>query len=169
MLTDNFIEYRSEPFASDLEVERHGTDFFATSLRDARVRLYKKDVELFINSFTKENVLGKLDAQGAFTLSYRLLIDGEPKYVSLKAVRVKSNENHIIIGVNNIDIQVRQKKAFDRLKQEQLIYSRITALSKDFICIYTVNPETDEFTEYSANKAYEALALSTARISLTPR
>ena len=45
-------------------------------------------------------------------------------------------------------------------KQEQLIYSRITALSKDFICIYTVNPETDEFTEYSANKAYEALALS---------
>ena len=160
LLTDNFIEYRSEPFASDLEVERHGTDFFATSLRDARVRLYKKDVELFINSFTKENVLSEIDAQGAFTLSYRLLIDGEPKYVSLKAVRVKSNENHIIIGVNNIDIQVRQKKAFDRLKQEQLIYSRITALSKDFICIYTVNPETDEFTEYSANKAYEALALS---------
>ena len=160
LLTDNFIEYRSEPFASDLEVERHGTDFFAASLRDARVRLYKKDVELFINSFTKENVLSEIDSQGAFTLSYRLLINGEPKYVSLKAVRVKSNENNIIVGVNNVDAQIRQKKALERMNQERITYSRITALSEDFICIYTVNPETDEFSEYSAISAYDALALA---------
>lgn len=145
LLTDNFIEYRSEPFASDLEVERYGTDFFAASLRDARVRLYKKDVELFINSFTKENVLSEIDSQGAFTLSYRLLINGEPKYVSLKAVRVKSNENNIIVGVNNVDAQIRQKKALERMNQERITYSRITALSEDFICIYTVNPKPTSF------------------------
>jgi len=97
--------------------------------------------------------------QGAFTLSYRLLINGEPKYVSLKAVRIKTHPDHIIVGVNNVDAQVRQKEALERMNQERIIYSRITALSEDFICIYTVNPETDEFSEYSAISAYDALAL----------
>ena len=70
------------------------------------------------------------------------------------------DEDTIIVGINNIDTQVRQKRAFDRMKQEQITYSRITALSEDFICIYTVNPETDEFSEYSAISAYDALALA---------
>ena len=155
-----FIEYSSAALADELEVERHGTDFFGSSRREARKRLYSEDLELFLDSFTEGNILCQIDSQGAYTLSYRLLINGEPKYVSLKAVRVKSNENNIIVGVNNVDAQIRQKKALERMNQERSTYSRITALSEDFICIYTVNPETDEFSEYSAISAYDALALA---------
>ena len=95
-----FIEYSSAALADELEVERHGTDFFGSSRREARKRLYSEDLELFLDSFTEGNILCQIDSQGAYTLSYRLLINGEPKYVSLKAVRVKSNENNIIVGVS---------------------------------------------------------------------
>ena len=38
--------------------------------------------------------------------------------------------------------QMRQKEEMDRLKAEQITYSRINALSRDYVCIYTVNPVT---------------------------
>lgn len=157
--TNDFIEYSSDTTAEELEVERHGTDFFEASRYDARKRLYYEDVEMFRSAFKKEKILREIEATGAFTIDYRLIIDGVPRYVTLKAVRIKSDPDHIIIGANNVDTQMRQKKALERMNQERITYSRITALSEDFICIYKVNPETDEFSEYSAISTYDAFAL----------
>ena len=157
--TNDFIEYSSDTTAEELEVERHGTDFFEASRYDARKRLYYEDVEMFRSAFKKEKILSEIEATGAFTIDYRLIIDGVPRYVTLKAVRIKSDPDHIIIGANNVDTQMRQKKALERMNQERITYSRITALSEDFICIYKVNPETDEFSEYSAISTYDAFAL----------
>ncbi len=64
-------------------------------------------------------MLRAIDELGAFTLNYRLLIKGEPTYVSMKAVRMGPGDNHIIIGVNNVDAQVKigkKRKAQNRLK-----------------------------------------------------
>ncbi len=157
--TNDFIEYSSDTTAEELEVERHGTDFFEASRYDARKRLYYEDVEMFRSAFKKEKILSEIEATGAFTIDYRLIIDGVPRYVTLKAVRIKSDPDHIIIGANNVDTQMRQKKALERMNQERITYSRITALSEDFICIYKVNPETDEFSECSAISTYDAFAL----------
>lgn len=159
--TNDFIEYSSDTTAEELEVERHGTDFFNASRHDARKRLYYEDVEMFRAAFKKEKILNEIEATGVFTLSYRLIINGVPRYVNLKAVRINSDPDHIIIGANNVDTQMRQKKAFERMKQERIAYSRITALSEGFICLYTVDPETDDFIEYSAIKEYHTLNLHT--------
>ena len=121
-----FIEYSSAALADELEVERHGTDFFGSSRRKARKRLYSEDLELFLDSFTEGNILCQIDSQGAYTLSYRLLIDGEPKYVSLKAVRIKTHPDHIIVGVNNVDAQVRQKEALERMNQERILFMMVS-------------------------------------------
>ena len=74
-------------------------DFFNSSRRDARHALYPGDVPLFLNSFTKENIIRAIEQEGAFLLSYRLMLGGEPTFVNLKAVRNKTDEDHIIIGV----------------------------------------------------------------------
>ena len=97
--TDKFIEYSSNAAAGELEIERHGDDFFKASRRDARHALYPGDVPLFLNSFTKENILRAIEEEGAFLLSYRLILGGEPTFVNMKAVRIKSDEDNIIIGV----------------------------------------------------------------------
>ncbi|MBO4217601.1 MAG: diguanylate cyclase [Clostridia bacterium] len=152
---DEYIEYRSDKSIEDLSVENQGSDFFTTARRDAVSMLYEDDRQGFINAFSKQNVLEHIDSTGAFTYSYRLLVNGEPTYVNLKATRIIDDSEHIIIGVSNIDAQMKYQEAFERVKEERITYARITALSGDFICVYTVDPKTGNYTEYSATKDYE--------------
>ena len=160
--TEDFIQYSSSQQQEDINLERHGKDFFNASRQDALKLVYPDDRELVIRSFTKENVLHALQAQGSFTLTYRLLMDGEPVYVNMKAVRMNTDDHHIIIGVNNINAQMQEKQALERLEEERTTYARICALSGDYICIYTVDPVTDRYTEYNASSDYEKLELERA-------
>ncbi len=157
--TNQFIEYTPDAGLGDLAVERRGADFFNASAKDAQLFIYKGDREAFIEAFTREKVLRTLDEHGTFTLTYRLLMDGNPVYVHMKAVRMRTDRKHIIIGVSNVDAQMRQKEAMARLEAEQATYSRINALTKGFICIYTVDPDTGHYVEYSATRDYAGLNL----------
>ena len=65
-----------------------------------------------------------------------------------------------IIGVSNIDAQMKQRDALERARQERLMYNRITALSGDMLCIYVVDPETNCYSENSDANDYTALGLA---------
>ena len=108
LATEQFVEYSSKDGPGELTEERHGDDFFAASRTDARVRLYADDQDAFVRAFTRENVLRAIDKTGAFTMTYRLLFDDGPAYVSMKATRMTGHGDHIIIGVNIVDAQMNQ-------------------------------------------------------------
>ena len=158
--TEEFIEYSPDAVHEDLTVERRGGDFFNVSAKDARLFIYKEDQDDFINSFTKDNVLKNIDDHGNYTITYRLMINDVPAYVSMKAVRMHYDKNHIIVGVSNVDAQMRQKEAMARLQAEETTYSRVNALTKGFICIYTIDPDTGRYVEYSSSGGYEGLGLT---------
>ena len=158
--TEKFIEYSSDVSADELAVERHGEDFFRASRRDALEYLYQDDREAFIAAFTKEHVLQELDEQGTFTLTYRLLIAGKPVYVHMKAQRMPQDPKHIIVGVSNVDSQMKQQMMLDKIRQDQKVYSRMIALSGEYICIYVIDPETENYVEYSAADVYKGLGLA---------
>ncbi len=158
--TDKFIEYSSGGNYGDLSIERHGDDFFNASRHDAKEALYPDDVEPFIEVFTKENIVRNLNEYGSFTLTYRLMKNGEPVYVNMKIVRIKTKGNHIMIGVNNVEAQMRHQEAYERVKEERTTYARISALTGDYLYIYTVDPETDSYMEYSAAKDGEGFGLA---------
>ena len=158
--TEDFIEYTSNVGDEDLTIERHGKDFFRASRQDALKFLYHEDRENFIRQFTKEHVLEEMDRQGTFTVTYRLLQNGEPFYVNMKAMHMRRDDRHIIIGVSNIDFQMKQKAAIDKARQDQILYSRIMALSGDYISMYAVDLETEHYVEYNATDLYEELGLA---------
>jgi diguanylate cyclase (GGDEF)-like protein len=73
---------------------------------------------------TRKNVLSEVKRNGIFTLSYRLMMDGKPRYVQMKAAMVEEKEGkQLIIGINDIDSQVRQEEEYSR----RLILARIEA------------------------------------------
>jgi diguanylate cyclase (GGDEF)-like protein len=118
METEEFVEYRPDPQREDLSLERHGGDFFAQSRKDALQALYKEDQKAFIEAFTKENMEQTLDTEGTYTLTYRLLINDVPTYVNMKGVRMRGDRKHVIIGVSNVDAQMRQQEALTRMKAD---------------------------------------------------
>jgi len=156
--TDEFTEYNPDASIGNLSVERRGSDFFNASIRDAETAVHPDDRETFKMEFSKEYVLRILELEGTYSLSYRLMKDGEPLYVNMKAVRIDSD--HIVIGVNNVDSYMRHKEELERAQEESLAYARISALSGDFIAMYTVDPDTDGYMEYSSTGGYEDLGLA---------
>ncbi len=158
--TENFIEYTSGGTYGDLSIERHGEDFFSASRHDAKDALYPDDVEPFVEIFTKENIVRSLNQYGSFTYTYRLMKNGEPVYVNMKIVRIKTKGNHIMIGVNNVDAQMKHQEALERVKEERITYARISALTGDYLYIYTVDPENDRYMEYSAKEDDTGLGLA---------
>ncbi|MCR4619032.1 MAG: EAL domain-containing protein [Lachnospiraceae bacterium] len=158
--TEKFVEYRTDPITNELVVERNGTDFFENSRIDAYNLLHKDDREGFINTFSKEIVLDYIEKYGSFTYTYRLLIDNSYVYVNMKAMDIGKNGKHIIIGVNNVDAQMREREALERLKEEKKAFSRISALSGDYIAFYMVDPVTNDYNQYDANSDFASLNVS---------
>jgi hypothetical protein len=97
--TEDFVEYSSDIGSEDISFERHGENFFEASANDAKILIYEEDVDRFVKIFTKERVVKAIDEQGSFNINYRLKTDIEPIFVTMKAVRMKGETDHIIIGV----------------------------------------------------------------------
>ena len=157
--TESFYEYSNNVGGEEISMERRGESFFSASRQDALEQIYSEDTERFLSMFTKENVLRQLSEQGLFTLTYRLMIKGNPVFVVLKAMRMQDDPKHIIIGVSNVDAQMKQKLMIEKIHQNELLYTRLMALSGDYICIYNVDPETEEYVEYSSGSIYKGMGL----------
>ena len=157
--TDRFIEYTSSVGGEELAVERHGEHFFEAAKRDVMTRIYEEDREAFLAGFSKENVLRKLDEHGAVTTTYRLIDTGVPMYVSMKISRMYPDTQHLIIGINIIDAQMKQHELNDTIQRETIASARIMALSEGYLTLYTVDRDTLHYYEYNATKDYKSLGL----------
>jgi len=154
--TDEFYEFSSDSKYSSLDIEKAGTDFFNLSRRNADRVVFKEDLGGFLEAFKKENVLLNIQKNGAFTLTYRLMFDGEPNYVRMKASSMDDKDiRHIVIGVNNVQSEMIRKK-------DSITYANIAqALAADYFSIYYVDTETDKFIEFSSHEAYSSLDIET--------
>lgn len=154
-----YVQFSAQGRYEDLQIERSGRDFFGDTQRNIPRVIYPEDQERVALSMQKETLLAQLMGGCSFSMTYRLVMDGQPVYYNLRAVNaLTKDEHHIVIGVSNIDAQMKRQMEYDAAKAQTLTYSRIAeALSRDYYSIYLVNTETDEFIEYSSNRDYQVL------------
>jgi diguanylate cyclase (GGDEF)-like protein len=100
---------------------KEGADFFADCIRQAKRQIHPDDVNRFLDVITKDNVLAEVEAHGVFSVSYRLMRGGAPRYVQLRAATVEDADGYtLIIGINDIDSQVKQEEEYKkRIAQAQ--------------------------------------------------
>ena len=158
--TDDYIEYGSWMNKGQRSDERRGTDFFAQARKYAKTSIYEEDLERFTAAFDKEKMLDEIGRHGFSVYYYRLLIDGVPTYVRMKATRITGDDKHIIIGVSNVDAQMKDRMAAEHAEEERKSYMRLSALSGNLIVLYYVDPETEEYTEFSSSREYQGLGLA---------
>ena len=77
------------------------------------------------------NVLEEVGKNDIFTLSYRLMMSGdEPRYVQMKAAIVyEMDGRRLVVGVNDIDAQVRQEEEYGRRLAQARIEANIDSLT----------------------------------------
>ena len=110
--TDDFVEYSSNGGYRNLNIERSGSDFFELSIKNIKRVIYVEDRDKLIEIFRKDVILREIEKNKIFTYTYRLMFGDEPTYVSLKAIKMIDDDKHIVIGVNNVDVQMKREEAY---------------------------------------------------------
>ena len=147
---DSYVEYSPSGEEKELIPVSGGKNFFEDVPRDAREQVWKDDQESFLEAFRKENIVHALENGQAFTLNYRLTIEGAPRYFFLKAIR--TTDRSIVIGVRDID---EQRKRELKSEEESRTYSEIaSSLASMFEIIYHIELETGYYTIYSARSKF---------------
>ena len=99
-----------------------GTDYFAELNKALKKYAHPDDQRRALAYLTQRNVVAEVERRGFFTLVYRVMFAGEPRYVQLRAAMVEEQEGpRLVVGLYDIDAQVRQEQEYGaRLMQAQL-------------------------------------------------
>ena len=129
--TGNYREFAAtDDYVESFAQAKEGTDFFGRVRDVARAFNHPDDLTRFLSAFTQDNVLAEIERSGIFTLSYRLIMDGKPIHVQLKAAMVEEKEGlRLIVGLSNIDVQIRQQEEFGRRLAQAHTEASIDALT----------------------------------------
>ncbi len=113
---DSYREFSAtDDYVESFAQAKDGGDFFGTVREAARTFNYSEDLNRFLSIFTKENVMREVRRSGIFTLGYRLVMEGKIVHVQLKAAMVDEKEGpRLVVGINDIDAQVRQEEEIGR-------------------------------------------------------
>jgi len=155
--TNRYTEYSSSNNYAKLGIKKQGEDFFTAAVDDIDRYIDPEDRERTRQMMNKQNLLEALNRTGAVSFTYRQLLDGRSQYVTMTVVRPMNDANRIIIGVMNVDSQIRREKA---AREESETYGQIiNALAKQYEVIYYVNLDNDHYQEFSASDKYARLKI----------
>ncbi len=158
--TNDYVEYGSQTPVGYRAQENHGEDFFEKAKTQARDVVYEEDLEELLAVVQKDALLREIEQCGVFVYYYRLIIEGEPSFVCLKATRILGDENHIILGISNVDEQMKDHIAAEQAKEERKSHVRLNAFNRNLLALYIVETESEAYTEYNATADYDKLGIA---------
>ena len=160
--SEEYIEYRQDETGDALVEVRRGWHFFEQCQIEAEEYVFAEDRAALIQALDRKTLMAALDRNKTFVMTYRLNSDEGPVFVSMRVSRMEDDERYIVLGVTDVDEQMRLRRAAERVREEQIAYRRISALIGDFLCVYVVDPKGDRYREFSASASYEAYGISKA-------
>ena len=154
---NSYTQYSSSDEYAKLGTTKQGADFFKDAAEDIKKYIHRDDVKRVLRELEKEHLLKNLRESGAVNLKYRQLLGDRSKYVSMSVVIPKNDPNHVVMGVTNIDAQVRRELS---MMHESEVFNEVSmALASRYEAIYRVNVSTNEYYEYSTSEKYAKLKI----------
>ena len=109
--SDKYLQYSVSNEYKTLGISEKGNNFFEETMANSMNMIYEEDRDSFHHLFNKRNILGAVEIDGIFIMEYRLVIEGKPVYVRLKASEIEEdNKKMLVIGLENVDMYVRREK-----------------------------------------------------------
>lgn len=107
---NKFIEYSASPEYKAFGLPTAGDDIISFSRNQFEEILFPEDREMFLETFTKENVIAALNERNTFTMTFRMMFRDGPTYVHLKVTRmIEKDGRHAVIGISSVDEVMRAR------------------------------------------------------------
>ncbi|MBR7084952.1 MAG: GGDEF domain-containing protein, partial [Oscillospiraceae bacterium] len=153
--TNHYTQYSASEQYAKLGTTKEGITFFEDCIEDIQKYIHPEDRNRLFIHLDKHNLMANLKQSGSISLSYRQLLDDRYQYMNMTIVQPKNDLHHIIVGVFNMDAQIRHERS---IKATSKTFNDIaTALAQRYEVIYHVNVLTNEYAEYSASDKYTRL------------
>ena len=157
--SEEFIEYRTDPDDGSLYEARRGWHFFEEGEEMAEKVIHPEDRDEVIRAMDRKTLVDTLNQNSSVNITYRMLTENEPMYVSMTITRMKDDDRYIVLGMKDVDEQMKHRQAVQKLQEEQTAYNRISSLSGDYLYIYVVEPETGRYREFSRTLEDESFTM----------
>ena len=160
----NYVEFSAQGSYQDLQIERSGKDFFADTARNLPRVVYEEDQARVADALERGNLLAQVSGEEHFSLTYRLMIAGEPIYYNMKAVRVRGGgDQRIVIGVSNVNDLMTATLDYSQVQaRSEEFYNIAQALSTEFESVYYIDALTGVYKEFTRQGDYETLQIQVA-------
>ena len=160
-VTNEYQWYSNDSEFNSLKIQQRGKNFFDDLVRDANKVIYEDDKHIFIEDMKKEKLIAAMKKGTMHSIIYRLMIDGKPVYHKLRLIRgLDGNRDYFILGIINIDKEVRMQQESARLEKERLIYNQISeSLALHYDLMYYVDSKDSTYNAFTFNGIYGTLDL----------
>ena len=120
----SYVGYEFNNIYGQLQISRSGADFFGESLARIPQVIHKQDCEALLEFVNRDNMITSMENCKVRSVDYRIVVGGITRYVRM-TVRKTSDGKHFIIGVENIDDEIKREKQHLRaLKTEKELARR---------------------------------------------
>ena len=151
-----YIVYRADIETGSLREERREKDFFENCKNEIDNLIYHEDRATVKKAMIRENLLNELNQSRSFFMTYRILTEDGAAYARMMVSRLE-DERFVVMGIVNVDDEVKQQLANERIREEHASFHRLNALAGDFLCVYSVIPENGRYRELSATESFKGL------------
>ena len=117
--TEDYINYQTDDHGKFFE-NRRGTKFFDSCQVEVDTRVCEEDREMFRKAMVRETLLEQINMKRSFEMTYRVPKEGEPFFVRMRAIRALNDDNVLIIGVHDVDEEMKLARAEELLREADL-------------------------------------------------
>ena len=147
-----YVEISSTDEYEKLNVPTTGNDFFADSRRRIRKYVHPEDQEKALSVYYKDVMLDKLKHRNAFSIAYRLVVDGQVRHIRNTEIMAR-DAKHIIVCIENIDAEVQAQLARNADRKRNVTYTQIAErLASHYDLIYYIDCETSHYAELATRE-----------------
>ena len=117
--TEDYINYWTDDHGRLYE-KRRGTKFFDECQIEADTLVCEEDREMFKKAMVRETLLEQINMKRSFEMTYRVPKEGEPFFVRMRATRALNDDNVLIIGIHDVDEEMKLARAEELLREADL-------------------------------------------------
>ena len=138
-----------------------------------------EDQERMQEEISLPYILKRFETRNQFSVNFIRALESGPRYYRIDFAKVfmPGGRIGVTMGFKDVDAEVRQGRAMQQALEDarkageeyrlaaakHMTYARVAqALAGDYFSIYIVDPDTDDFVEYSATKEYDDLGVEKA-------
>ncbi len=105
----SFVSFECKNIYGKLDMKKSGDDFYEDVTKDVPMIVHKNDRDMVLDFLNRDHMIGALKNSKECSIDYRIMAGRRTHYVRLSA-RKTGDGTHFIIGLENIDDEVKKEK-----------------------------------------------------------